>query len=108
MVATKMEAPVEVLFATGEELEASGDAATKKTEDSSLQLKDGYMYRESNWEIGRAAEKANITVRKFKPGDRWTAWKKKTLRKARAAERRRLGGAKKPKQNKKRSAPRVV
>lgn len=95
MVAMKMEAaPVEAPEATAAESGASGS----KGEAGPPKLKDGYMYRESNWEIGRAAERANVTVRKFFPGDRWTAWKKKIIRKAKAAEKRRLGGGKKQKQ----------
>jgi large subunit ribosomal protein L27 len=101
MIAQKMEeAPIEEPAATTEELDAtSEDLMTKKRskkggEQRNLRLKPGYMYRESNWEIGRAAEKANIRVRTFKPGDRWVAWKKKTATRARAAERRRLGGKK--------------
>jgi hypothetical protein len=53
-----------------------------------LTLRPGYMYRESNWEIGRAAERAKVQVRDFKPRDRWTAWRKTTVRKAKNAEKR--------------------
>lgn len=53
-----------------------------------LQLRPGYQYREGNWEIGRAAERANVKVREFKPRDRWAAWRKITKRKAGNAERR--------------------
>jgi len=55
-----------------------------------LHLRPGYMYRESNFEIGRAAERAGIKVKLFKPRDRWTAWRKATERKARNAESRNL------------------
>lgn len=55
-----------------------------------LKLRPGYMYREANWEIGRAAERAKVKVRAFKPGDRFTAWRKTVARKARNAERRGL------------------
>ena len=34
-------------------------------------------YRESNVEIGRAAEKAGITVRDYDRKDRWVAWRKR-------------------------------
>jgi len=34
-------------------------------------------YRESNVEIGRAAEKKGITVREYDRGDRWLAWRKR-------------------------------
>lgn len=56
-----------------------------------LQLRPGYMYRESNWMIGRAAERANIKVKMFKRGDRWVAWRKRSARKAKAEEMRTLG-----------------
>lgn len=59
-------------------------------------LKPGNMYRESNWEIGRAAEKAKIVVPVFKPRDRWTAWQKTVKRKLTNAEKR-AGRTKKPK-----------
>ena len=49
------------------------------------------MYREANWEIGRAAERAKVKVREFKPRDRWTAWRKATVRKSKIAEKRSLG-----------------
>lgn len=55
-----------------------------------LKLRPGYMYREANWEIGRAAERAKVKVRAYKPGDRFTAWRKTVARKARNAERRGL------------------
>lgn len=51
-------------------------------------LRPGYQYRQANWEIGRAAERAAIKVEPFRPGDRFTAWRKSTARKARNAERR--------------------
>lgn len=63
----------------------------KGEEGRNLQLRPGYMYRESNWEIGRAAERANIKVKEFKPRDRWTAWRKSGIRKAKNAEKRGLG-----------------
>lgn len=98
MVATKMEAaPIEAPVSMAEELDADTEGVLVKKRskrgegERTWELKEGYMYRESNWEIGRAAEKANIRVRKFKPGDRWVAWKKKAATAARAAEKRRLG-----------------
>lgn len=53
----------------------------------------GYAYREANWQIGRAAETANVQVQKFVPGDRWTAWRKRDARKQASAERKRLRDA---------------
>ncbi|KAF2163553.1 hypothetical protein M409DRAFT_26165 [Zasmidium cellare ATCC 36951] len=63
-----------------------------------LHLRPGGMYRQANWEIGRAAErsKAAQSVRPFKPGDRFAAWRKRSARVARTAERRAMtrGGKK--------------
>ncbi|KAI9822413.1 MAG: 54S ribosomal protein L2 mitochondrial [Pycnora praestabilis] len=53
-----------------------------------LVLRPGYMYREANWEIGRAAERANVKVRQFRPRDRFTAWRKAAMRKSKNAEKR--------------------
>jgi large subunit ribosomal protein L27 len=64
----------------------------------------GYAFRQANWEIGRAAEKANVQVKKFVPGDRWTAWRKSHARIQANDERKRLRNAgkktAKPKQKK--------
>lgn len=57
-------------------------AAVDTPQPLALQLKDGYMYRESNWEIGRAAERAGIVVPKYKRGDRWATWRRSAERKA--------------------------
>lgn len=51
-------------------------------------LRPGYQYRMANWQIGRAAERAKIEVKPFKPGDRYAAWRKSSARKTRNAERR--------------------
>lgn len=61
------------------------------TREPPLTLRPGYMYRQSNWAIGRAAERANIKVKDFVPGDRWTAWRKSTIRRKRNQESRGLG-----------------
>ncbi|ORY19182.1 ribosomal L27 protein-domain-containing protein [Clohesyomyces aquaticus] len=64
--------------------------------------KSGYAFRMSNWEIGRAAEKANVQVKKFVPGDRWTAWQRSRARIEANQEKKRLRGAgKKPSKPKK-------
>ncbi len=55
-----------------------------------LRLKQGYMYREANWQIGRAAERAKVKVRVYTPGDRFMAWRKKNARKAKNVEKRAL------------------
>ena len=71
-----------------------------KVVETKLTLRPGYQWRQANYEIGEAglrSEKA-MSVRPFKPGDRWAAWRKKTARVARNAERRALGrGGKKKK-----------
>lgn len=59
-------------------------------EGRNLKIGEGYMYREGNWEIGRAAERAKVKVRLFEPGDRWVAWRKTNARKAKNAEKRSL------------------
>ena len=56
-----------------------------------LGMRPGYMYREANWQIGRAAERAGVTVRSYKSRDRFLAWRKRTARKARNAEKRNIG-----------------
>ena len=55
-----------------------------------LTLRENYQYRESNTSIGRAADRAGVKVRPYKPGDRWLAWRKANARKAANAERRSL------------------
>lgn len=67
----------------------------KGMEVPKLELRPGYQYRESNWHIGRAAERADIKVREYKRGDRFLAWRKLNARKARNAERRALSSRKK-------------
>ncbi|KAI9775429.1 MAG: 54S ribosomal protein L2 mitochondrial [Geoglossum umbratile] len=66
------------------------EAAAPTPEHEELQIRPGYMYRESNWQIGRTAEKAGVRVKPFRPGDRWAAWRKSTARKASNAEKRGL------------------
>ncbi|KAL3469856.1 ribosomal L27 protein-domain-containing protein [Aspergillus californicus] len=60
-----------------------------------LQLRPGYMWREANWEIGRAAEKAGITAESFNKGDRFLAWRKRQARAERAAQMKSLKNKKK-------------
>lgn len=50
----------------------------------------GYAYREANWQIGRAAERAGVQVKEFVPGDRWAAWRKSQARIQANVERKRL------------------
>ncbi len=107
MVAEKMEVEpvIEPDFQPGPEdgrellMSADGEVGTvmreaKLREKVQLRIGKQYMYRESNWEIGRAAERAGVKVKEFKPRDRWEAWRKRNVRKAAAAEKRALGGRK--------------
>lgn len=43
-------------------------------------LRTGHAYREINWEIGRSAERAGVTVRDFDRKDRWLAWRKRQIK----------------------------
>lgn len=96
-------APEPVAEAEAEaEGEVKGKVVERRGEEGrNLTLRPGYMYRESNWEIGRAAERAGVKVKEFKPRDRWTAWKKTTVRKLKNQEKRSL--RKKPAAKKKRN-----
>jgi large subunit ribosomal protein L27 len=58
-----------------------------------LTMGKGYAYREANWQIGRAAESANVKVKEFVPGDRWAAWRKSNARIAANEERKKLRNA---------------
>lgn len=60
-----------------------------------LVMGKGYSYRQSNWEIGRAAEKANVQVKEWFRSDRWTAWRKSAARRKANAEKKRLRTAQK-------------
>ncbi|CAG8039377.1 unnamed protein product [Penicillium nalgiovense] len=62
---------------------------------SGPQLRPGYMYREANWEIGRAAERAGIIATTHDRGNRWLAWRKRQQRAERAAQLKSLKGKKK-------------
>lgn len=62
---------------------------------SGLQLRPGYMFREANWQIGRAAEKAGITSMGYDRRNRWLAWRKREKRAERAAQMKSLKGKKK-------------
>ena len=70
-----------------------------------IKMRDNYMFSEDNWEIGRAAERAGKVVRPFKKGNRWLAWRKRTVRRAKAAEMRSM--SRKNKGKKKKAMPRA-
>jgi ribosomal protein L27 len=63
--------------------------------EMNLPLRPGYMYREANWQIGRAAEKVGITAKHFDRGNRWLAWRKRQARAEKAAQMKSLKGKKK-------------
>lgn len=74
----------------------------RDSSSNNLVMRKGYAVRQANWEIGRVAEKANVQVKKFVPGDRWTAWRKSKLRIKANEERKKLrnAGKKTPKAKK--------
>jgi len=80
-------------------------ALTGRLEPSTLAMTVGnhYNFRESNYQIGRVAERAGVQYKEFEKGDRFLAWRKKGARKARNAERRSLGSKKGSKREGKRS-----
>ena len=55
-----------------------------------LQLKSNYMYRESNWSLGRAAERAGVRIKEHNPKNRFLAWRKTQARRAANIEKRNL------------------
>ncbi|KAF2465175.1 uncharacterized protein BDR25DRAFT_337124 [Lindgomyces ingoldianus] len=86
-------------FQGGDGMENNTDitALPRDRTSSKLVMSRGYTFRETNWDIGRAAERANVQTKMFIPGDRWTAWRKSKARKEANAEKKRLRGAgKKP------------
>jgi len=71
--------------------EAKRKAASGRVPGQDLAMRSNYSYRESNYEIGRAAERAGVEVKQFRKGDRFLAWRKTLVRRTRAAEKRALG-----------------
>lgn len=64
-------------------------------------LRPGYMYREGNWQIGRAAEKAGITVEPFNRKNRWLAWRRRQAKAEMAKKMKSLKGKSKGRGKKK-------
>jgi len=62
----------------------------KRVDEKTFVMRPDYSFRKGNWEIGRAAEDAKVKVKPFKPGDRFTAWRKSNKRKQLNAERKTL------------------
>ncbi|PYH96168.1 ribosomal protein L27 [Aspergillus ellipticus CBS 707.79] len=109
-VAVKFEPEEELAKAQGQGQAVQGDLVAKvdgegtlvgsveaQNAGEGLQLRPGYMYREANWQIGRAAEKAGITAQPFNRKNRWLAWRKRQARADRAAQMKSLKGNKKKK-----------
>ncbi|KAK8245560.1 60S ribosomal protein L2, mitochondrial precursor [Phyllosticta capitalensis] len=69
-----------------------------------LKIRPGYMYREANWQIGRAPERAGVKVHKFVKNDRWEAWRRASARgkviREKVAIGKRKSGSKKQKSKK--------
>lgn len=68
------------------------EARSKVPEMREMGIRPGYMFREANWQIGRAKDDKGKTVRVYQKGDRFLAWRKKKVRLAKAAEKRGLRG----------------
>lgn len=62
---------------------------------STLPLRPGYMYREANWQIGRAGDEVAASAESFDRNNRWLAWRKRQARAQRAAQMKSLKGKKK-------------
>ncbi|KAF1918617.1 ribosomal L27 protein-domain-containing protein [Ampelomyces quisqualis] len=80
-------APADDVQGTGD-ADAPHDAAAKV-----LTMGNRYAYREANWRIGRAAERAGVQVKQFVPGNRWVAWRKSQTRIKANRERKRMVSA---------------
>lgn len=65
---------------------ATDEVTATKSDGTVLRMRSNYMFKEANWEIGRAAEKAGVNVKPFKKNDRWLAWKKRAAKADRVLE----------------------
>lgn len=59
-----------------------------------VKLRPGYMYREPNWEIGRAPERAGVKAAPYNKKNRWLAWRKRQAKAEKAAQMKSLKGKK--------------
>lgn len=69
-------------------LSASSASASKVSKPAvpPINIRQGtLMYRETNFSIGRAAERKGVTVREYDRGDRWVAWRKRAQKTKRIA-----------------------
>jgi large subunit ribosomal protein L27 len=100
-VPAKQEPSVLVAEVPGDAAKTSITITPRDGKSRVLTMGRGYGYREANWQIGRAAERANVQVKQFVPGDRWTAWKRSQARIQANEEKKRLrNSAKKGKADK--------
>lgn len=76
--------------AEGHILVASKSVTSREVPTDRVRSRPDYSYRESNWQIGRSAEKANVKVQLFER-DRFKAWRKRNARRTRAIERMAMG-----------------
>lgn len=93
---TEPPTPVQAGFSTKT---AKRRLRTGRVPREELRMRPDYSIRESNWQIGRAAERAGVKVSKYTPGDRFRAWRKRSSRQKIAAEKKSLG-RKKPSKRK--------
>lgn len=89
----------DLMVSTGPEGTMVADVEAVNAE-SGPQLRPGYMFREANWQIGRAAEKAGITAKPYDRRNRWMAWRKRQVKAERAAQMKSLKGKKGSKKGK--------
>lgn len=84
----------DLVATTGDNGMIVGDVA-RVDAGAGKQLRPGYMWREANWQIGRAGDRAGITAIPHQRKDRWLAWRKRQARAQRAAEMKSLKKQKK-------------
>ncbi|KAF2113781.1 60S ribosomal protein L2, mitochondrial precursor [Lophiotrema nucula] len=85
----------QVLVAALQSGDSTGAVTSMRDTPRNLIPRSGYGYREANWSIGRAAERAGIKVKEFVPGDRWRAWQRSKARIEANVEKRKLRNASK-------------
>lgn len=98
MIAVTSTAPPQAIVAdlqTGDAVGGATSILDSTKGRKTLTMGNGYAYREANWQIGRAAEKAGVKVREFVPGDRWMAWRRSAARIQANVERKKLRNASK-------------
>ena len=112
MVAREMSTGTSPLEASADKVESGDlfmvDGKTPQIMDQPKQtraevpaIKNGYMFRDSNAFIGRAAEREGVKVKEYDRKDRFAAWKRRTAQIKEEREERKLqnsmGGSKKRK-----------